>query len=80
MVAVGDSIWSKIGKTKKENACQATDGEKDCRAADQPIGVQTLVRVARPPAEIIKIDLPMGGAMRKRGRPLGQWSCHSYTM
>jgi hypothetical protein len=35
---VADSIRSKIGKPKKENANQESGGEKDCRIADQPIG------------------------------------------
>jgi hypothetical protein len=65
--AVGDSIRSKIGKTKKENVGQATGGEKDCREADQPIGGRTLVRAAWSPAEIMETDLPRGGAVRKLG-------------
>jgi hypothetical protein len=72
MAAVGDSIRSKIGKPKKENADQATDGEKDCRAADQPIGGRTLVRAALLPVEIMEIDLPRDGAVRKHGRWLDQ--------
>jgi hypothetical protein len=68
---VGNSIQSKISKPKK-NADQATGGEKDCRAADQLIDERTLVWVARPPAEIMEIDLPRGDAVQKRGRRLGQ--------
>jgi hypothetical protein len=60
--AVSDSIRSKIGKPKKKNADQATGEEKDCRAADQQIGGRTLGRGARPPVEIMEIDLP--GAAR----------------
>jgi hypothetical protein len=54
---VADSIRSKIGKPKKENANQESGGEKDCRIADQPIGGRTLVRAARPP---VKVNLPGG--------------------
>jgi hypothetical protein len=68
MAAVGDSIQSKIGKSKKKNAGQATSEEKDGRAADQRIGGRILGRAARPPVEIMEIDLPEGGAVRKLGR------------
>jgi hypothetical protein len=59
--AVGDSIRSKIGKPKKKSR-SSDRREKDCRAADQRISGRTLGRVARPPAEIMEIDLPGGGA------------------
>jgi hypothetical protein len=58
---VGDAIRSKIGKPKRKRR-SSDRREKDCRAADQRIGGQTLGRVARPPAEIMEIDLPRGGA------------------
>jgi hypothetical protein len=67
---VGDSIRSEIVKPKRK--CRSSDRrEKDCRPADQQIGERTLGRAARPPAEIMEIDLPGGGAVRKCGRRLG---------
>jgi hypothetical protein len=65
MAVVGDSIRSEIGKQKKRGSSDRR--EKDCRAADQRIGGRILGRVAWPPAEIMEIDLPGGGAVRKRG-------------
>jgi hypothetical protein len=64
--AVGDAIRSKIGKPKKKTPVKRP-ARKRRRAADQPIDGRTLIRAARPPAEIIEIDLPGGGAVRKRG-------------
>jgi hypothetical protein len=52
-----------IGETPKISKPK----RKRCRAADQPIGGRTLIRAARPPAEIMEIDLPRGGVMRKPG-------------
>jgi hypothetical protein len=66
MAAVGDAIRSKIGKPKRKRR-SSDRREKDCRAADQRIGGRTLGRVARPPAEIMEVDLPGGDAVRKRG-------------
>jgi hypothetical protein len=63
---VGNAIRSKIGKPKRK--CRSSDRrEKDGRAADQRIGGRTLGRTARPPTEIMEIDLPGDGAVRKRG-------------
>jgi hypothetical protein len=64
--AVGDSVRSKIGKQKRKHR-SSDRREKDCKAADQPIGGRTLVRAARRLVEIMEIDLPGGGAVRKRG-------------
>jgi hypothetical protein len=64
-VAVGDSIRSKISKPKKMSIKRPA--RKRRRAADQPIGGRSLIRVARPPVEIMEIDLPGDGAVRKRG-------------
>jgi hypothetical protein len=64
--AVGDSIRSKIGKPKKKMSVKRP-ARKRRRAADQPIGRQTLIQAARPPVEIMEIDLPGGGVVRKRG-------------
>jgi hypothetical protein len=80
MAAVDDSIRSKIGKPKKEITGQAIGGEKercvdwkkDSRAADQTISGRTLVRVARPPVDIMEIYIPGAGTIQKRGRRLGQ--------
>ena len=65
--AVGDSIRSMIGKTKKENRSRdrrkRLTGQPDHGSADEPC-----VRVALPPAEIMEIDLPGGGAAEALGR------------
>ena len=58
--AVGDSIRSKIGKPKEKTDQEI--GEKTCRAADHGSADGPCVRVAQPPAEIMEIDLPGGGA------------------
>jgi hypothetical protein len=64
MTAVGDSIRSKIGKPKRKR--QSSDQRrKRRRAADHEIGGRTLVWAAWPPVEIMEIDLPGGGAVRK---------------
>jgi hypothetical protein len=65
-VAVGDSIRSKIDKPKRKTPVKRP-ARKRRRAADQPIGGRTLIRAARPPAEIMEIDLPGDGAVRKWG-------------
>jgi hypothetical protein len=62
--AVGDSIRSEIGKPKRKHR-SSDRREKDYRTADQRIGRQTLGRVAWPPVEIMEVDLPGGGAVRK---------------
>jgi hypothetical protein len=69
MVAVDDSIRSKIGKPKKKTSVKRpARGEKDCRTTDKRIRGRTLVRVARPPVEVMEIDLLGGGAVQRRGR------------
>jgi hypothetical protein len=65
--AVGDTIRSKIGKPKRKRRSSDSQ-EKDCRAVNQRIDGRTLGRAAWPPTEIMEIDLPGGGAVRKCGQ------------
>ena len=57
---MGDSIRSKIGKPKKK--ADQVIGKKTGRAADHGSADEPYVWVAQPPAEIMEIDLPGGGA------------------
>jgi hypothetical protein len=65
--AVGDAIRSKVGKPKRKRRSSDRQ-EKYCRVPDQRIDGRILRRVTWPPAEIIEVNLPGGGAVRRRGR------------
>ena len=66
MTAVGDSIRSKIGKPQKKTDQEI--GKK--KLTGQPITdrrTNPAYGLRGPPSEIMEIDLPGGGAVRKHG-------------
>ena len=66
MTAVDDSIRSKTGKPK--NKTDQEIGRKDLQGSRSQIGGRTLRTGCATPGGVMEIDLPGGGAVRKRRR------------
>jgi hypothetical protein len=69
-MAVDDSIRSKIGKPKKKTDQEI--GEETYRTTDHGSADEPCVRVVQPPAKIMEIDLPGGGAAEACRRRLAR--------
>ena len=63
---VGDSIRSMIGKPKKKSDQEI--GRRDLQGSQSRIGGRTLRTGCAAPDGVMEIDLPGGGAVRKRRR------------